>query len=87
MAKKESLAEEFIRNLQENKAMKQTADCPVRRMIESLDEQTADVVSSAIESDLYSSNGIYRTLSSMGIVVGRESIRVHRAGQCRCGKE
>lgn len=78
-----SQASEFIETLG-NESNRLHVKCPFARILQNKDEEFVTALNKALDSDLYTSASIHRTLNSMGIKVGRDAVRHHRSKVCGC---
>lgn len=58
--------------------------CPVAKLLDSLPAETALLLGDLLASDV-PVRTIHMQLQKVGIKIGRESMLMHRKGQCRCG--
>lgn len=57
--------------------------CPMARVFSELDEETATLLKKILESKT-STKLIHQELHKEGVKIARDSISIHRKGQCRC---
>lgn len=61
-------------------------DCPVQRMLNGLDEETAAVVEAAVMNPDIAYTTLTYELRASGIPASKENIRFHRNSVCGCSK-
>lgn len=66
-----------------NLADKPTGPCPVGRLLDSMDKETAEALEKALAGRA-ATRVIHSELINAGIHIGRDTVAAHRNGWCRC---
>lgn len=66
-----------------NLADKPSGPCPVGRLLQKMDPETAEALQKALEGRA-ATRVIHSELTNAGIHIGRDTVAAHRNGWCRC---
>lgn len=61
--------------------------CRMQQVIDSLEDNTADLLNKLLNNPKVSTRVIYNALRDDGIAIDRQKISEHRNGDCRCQRE
>lgn len=70
-----------LKQIQEGSTL---APCPVRMLLNKLDEETSTILTDLLNSKTISIREIHRELQKAGYRVARETLSEHRNKACRC---
>lgn len=73
-----------MNKLFENLLTAPTNPCPVRNMLNELDEETSQALNRLLTDPKFSTRKIHQALQVSGIKVGRDTLTYHRNKTCRC---
>jgi hypothetical protein len=60
--------------------------CPMRRLLDSLPDQTAGILEDLLADDSCSTLRLHQALRAEGYKISRDTISAHRAGRCYCNE-
>lgn len=61
--------------------------CKMQRIIDNLDQADRDILLAALDSESeFSTNGLFKGLTRLGIDVGYQTVYRHRTKTCPCGR-
>jgi hypothetical protein len=72
--------------LQSLQTVPEAKPCPVGKLMETLDAETAEVLDRLLKESRTSLRAIHDSLHDEDIKIARESLSAHRNGWCRCKK-